>query len=803
MEQDTSGMKEMLSRIEKVEQENRKMMDWAASNASLLLGYHQGNAQKEDEKKWLLEENQIKAAYALNLCTVSVSQIVDYHDLYILEQEYEGILNNLNLENIPHDEELLSVLKRILDTITFFRILEEDKQRIEKRYQNKMKSAIWSSVPNLSVILATGNPVALAVSLISQVGIGYMNYRKEKEKINDERDEEMRELQRSAIEQFNALRRELFETAWKLASKYHFPDEYRLTERQISQYNHILTDRDPLRRYERLAFIKDQFKAYPNFHYYLGDAANDVAQDSRGRYTSAIREKYKVLAKECFRTYKAINNSSLLRTDPICAACNLAYADLLDPKADEALILDCLDRAVSAAGNSLDIIQLCAMGYLRMKKLDKAEKYLRMLSVEGYNTSANAQLLSRLYLHDYIRNAGSPAKLNAIRSDSDSLSLIAPDVRLFKLPNPGSKPDVKAIERSFVSAQVDSYTEITAYIVDALVNKTAALFNREYLNPFPDREHPLDYYLSKEWEASLDNALRQSSVKAAYLKSLGTKNKLINGIARAMNDLDDCFKDLPFWGEISVQDANAALDRARGGLESLQQKIWDQSYDDVRSEELVSLKIRENYLELYRQSFLDTAWAYLEYAGHPDNGDGYLSEFSSYEQGLRTICDKNGVTYPEREETVLQPTSGYMHDRMGSNLTDPHQDAMRSVIREWYQNLGEEGKKEAAILFQDDPRFSKKIGEIRLMSSVRFANNDVLAVLVSEQEEIAYYLLSDKILSLRKKKTVQEKMYASFNYPTDYQNSKLPLIGFHEGGIYRDIGYLLVTLNKMSSSVSD
>lgn len=44
---------------------------------------------------------QLKAAYALNLCTVSVSQIIDYNDVNIMEQEYEAILNNLNLEQMP------------------------------------------------------------------------------------------------------------------------------------------------------------------------------------------------------------------------------------------------------------------------------------------------------------------------------------------------------------------------------------------------------------------------------------------------------------------------------------------------------------------------------------------------------------------------------------------------------------------------------------------------------------------------------------------------------------------------------
>ena len=95
------------------------------------------------------DDQKIKTAFALNLCTVSVSQIIDYKDVVVLEQEYDAILNNLNLESIPKDEALLDILKQLLDTITFFRMQEGDKEFIDKEYQNKMKNAIWSAVPNI------------------------------------------------------------------------------------------------------------------------------------------------------------------------------------------------------------------------------------------------------------------------------------------------------------------------------------------------------------------------------------------------------------------------------------------------------------------------------------------------------------------------------------------------------------------------------------------------------------------------------------------------------------------------------
>lgn len=230
-----------------------------------------------EEGKKLSELEKKQAAYALNMCTVSVSQIIDYEDLNILEQEYDAILNNINLEHMPKDEALLNILKQLLDTITYFRIQEGDKKMIEKEYQHKMKNAIWAAVPNFGLIVAGGSPLTMAISLASQVGIGYMNYRRNKAEYNLDKEKQMWQLQRTAIEQFNGLRRELFNTAWRLADAYGFDDKLRLTEKQIKQYDEILLDQDEIRKYERLEAIKENFEAYPPFWYFIGNAANFIA----------------------------------------------------------------------------------------------------------------------------------------------------------------------------------------------------------------------------------------------------------------------------------------------------------------------------------------------------------------------------------------------------------------------------------------------------------------------------------------------------------------------------------------------
>lgn len=225
------------------------------------------------------KQEKFRAAYALNLCSVSVSQIIDYNDINILEQEYDAILNNLNLQEMPKDESFLDILKHLLDTITFFRIQEGEKKFVDQDYQKKMKDAIWKAIPSPNVIFASADPKVMAMALATQVGIGYMNYRRAKAENQDEYAKAKWKLHASALEQFNGLQRDLFTTAWRIADEYCFDDKLRLTENQIKQFNAILMDDNLIRKYERLESIQEQFEAYPPFWYQIGSAANKIAYE--------------------------------------------------------------------------------------------------------------------------------------------------------------------------------------------------------------------------------------------------------------------------------------------------------------------------------------------------------------------------------------------------------------------------------------------------------------------------------------------------------------------------------------------
>ena len=452
------------------------------------------NPIKVNQDKSICEHDQLKAAYALNLCTVSVSQIVDYKDLNVLEQEYELILNNLNLHNIPKDQALLHILRQILDTVTFFRIYEGDKMMLEKKYQQKIKNAIWNAIPSFGLI-AVGEPYTFAISMIASVGMGYMNYRKEKANTLTEREEQEWTLQRSAIEQFNALRRELFDTAWRLSDSYKFDDKYRLTESQISQYNSILMDSIPLRKYERLDSIKDNFEAYPPFWYYLANAAMDVVnvyknETAFGNNISAIN-KYTQLAEQNYQKYLD-KDIDLLRNNYIRSACDLEYAALLLdslPRIEEnekklrlCKINYLIDDAIKHCGSKLDILQIASIYYLKINKAEEATKHLRKLVIENYNTKTNSQLLSFIYLQETIFDSKkfitNTLKYKELVQFTDRTNLI-PWVNSEKEL---TKDHLRNINELFLYKQKEQLHSYFETIVNTIFHKEVISYNKELYN---------------------------------------------------------------------------------------------------------------------------------------------------------------------------------------------------------------------------------------------------------------------------------------------------------------------------------
>lgn len=396
---------------------------------------------------------QLRAAYALNLCTVSVAQIIDYNDIGILMQEYDNILNNLNMEAIPKNNALREALVQILETIKLCKISEGDRKLIDSEYQNRMKNAVWSAVPHLGLIFATGNPIAIAMNLATQVGISYMNYRRNKAEYQQGREREYWQIEKSDLEMISGLQQSLFGTSWQLAKTYNFPDEYRLTNQQVKDYNSTLLEDDPIKRYNSLSFMKDKFKAYPHFWYQMGSTANSIYRSEDLDISDSTRTMYKGHAIECFEHYRKLNKFNLLRQDAITSAWALEYIDLLDlnDENDREKAKELLEEAEAHAGTAKDVLELCAYAALNLGNYDDAIKLFKFLVNNDYNLEINARILSALLIYNF----RDPEKRDSVLSAYENISGVA---RKYLLPIPSTEEEWANFKPDWAKDEVSAGT---------------------------------------------------------------------------------------------------------------------------------------------------------------------------------------------------------------------------------------------------------------------------------------------------------------------------------------------------------
>lgn len=639
----------MAGQNQEVTAENQEILQRTLASIETMLGKPQENIphQKEytnDEKK--------RAAYALNCCTISVSQIVDYDDIYVLEQEYESILNNLNLENMPKDEALLDIYKQLLDTITFFRIQEGDKAMLEQEYQHKVKNAIWSAVPQISLAGLATNPIGAAINLATQVGIGYMNYRREKAEIQSEQEKQKWQLTRSAMEQFNGLRRELFTTAWRLADKYKFADNLRITEQQITIFNKILLEPDDLKRYERLNYIKNSFEAYTPFWYHLGNAAYKASQSM----CKADAERYRKIARDNYEKYiKNTDNAklNLFRQDHIRAACALELFELNSKEECDAYLLD---MAKDAAGNNFDVLEICALHYLQFENTKKtAKEILRMLVNENYNAVVNGQILSSIYVSEYIKN---PENLDEeARHNHETLQTRVNPSCLFPLPKLSSAQDEEDLVATFMDAQKCRLLENLRATLTALVGKYTIKFNQTLPSANQEEVDAQWYYSDdpdaiKRRMAEIERVFSQDN-EASYIRRLGF---FIPDRLDVLNQLCAAMETFPYInGKMFAKRIRDEVKHYKDVFKDIIEKVTKDSFG------------KEDIPSLFNQTFSDlTSKAFTaviqEFYGRISQFEK-MENISDAEASLRTFCIQQelniSVFMSNNDYTASHPKSEY------------------------------------------------------------------------------------------------------------------------------------------------
>ena len=239
------------------------------------------------------EYDPLHTISALNMAAVSISRILSTQDRIVLDQEYQSIMNNLNIGNIRPDSEIMELYRRILDTISRKRLRSEESEFLQARYDSEMKntiSQVVSAVAGAGTAIAvnggssllTGNVYGALGSIADGVMSGYFIYQ-DNSSVRNDIDRDLWKLKAEEITDMNEIQKQLLTSSWNLLNQYKLPDSARLAENAIKEFYQAAETQDVHKRLRMLRALEKDFRVYPPYWYYRAKAARESGDSEESR----------------------------------------------------------------------------------------------------------------------------------------------------------------------------------------------------------------------------------------------------------------------------------------------------------------------------------------------------------------------------------------------------------------------------------------------------------------------------------------------------------------------------------------
>ena len=231
----------------------------------------------------------IDAVMALNHMSASLNKIVLYDDKIILEDEYNNIINNLNLRAI-NDLEIIEVTTNLMKTLAAFKLSETERAQFQREYEQKLDDAIANASSKVSVVGHTREE--MVASLIVSVGSSYMYYQTLQSNASLALDTSNWALKKEDLSKLHNIQKEFLLTYWKIMQRYDIPDRWRITNNQFKRFTDIIKIPNSQMRQRKLLRMKEELQIFPTFWYELAIVAHMNEDD----YVEAVAfQKYEEL----------------------------------------------------------------------------------------------------------------------------------------------------------------------------------------------------------------------------------------------------------------------------------------------------------------------------------------------------------------------------------------------------------------------------------------------------------------------------------------------------------------------------
>ena len=331
-----------------------------------------------------VDEETLLSALALNYCRNSLVKIQSYNDRIVLDEEYNNIINNIDLSKI-RDEEIIELLEELMDTLSFYKLKEGDEKRLVAKYEKKVADAFYSSFSGVTNIIYVGggNPYAMAAAAVTQIGGAYANYRNNLVEYREELDDELWKLEKEAIEQLNDIQKRFLRNSWLLMQKREIPDIWRLTDLQLSEYVDILKDEDVSRKLRKLERRTKYFEAYPPYWYYFG--------------LTSLESNRKPEAIQSFNKFEDVHKG-FFREDNVYISVLMNKVVLMDSGKDKVEVLDYLSKMVNESTRDWRKNLFAALKYAELEHYDEAKELLQINIDNKHQISLHMRLMGEIYI---------------------------------------------------------------------------------------------------------------------------------------------------------------------------------------------------------------------------------------------------------------------------------------------------------------------------------------------------------------------------------------------------------------------
>lgn len=315
-------------------------------------------------------QTQLQVLEALNQIAVSLTHIITYNDKVVLDQEYNTIINNLNLNKIP-DADIITLLQELMDLLTTSKIQEHERAYLtrayEKNVENELKKRMSTRLLETDLLL---NPYTSILQAMLNVGSFYFNYRAKLNDYKKEREEALWKIDANIMQKLNDFYKKMLKYSWELMRRYNLPDEWRLNEKQLSNYIAILKEPDLEIRYRKLERLEENFKKFPPYWYYRGQAAQEIGNNKEAKY--------------CFNQFQTIHQG-ILRKDPYAASVAMCKTMLSPEKPDTVALKHDLEVILNNSEDSdWGNILFVALQYASLGDEDTAGRLIMRNLDNGY-----------------------------------------------------------------------------------------------------------------------------------------------------------------------------------------------------------------------------------------------------------------------------------------------------------------------------------------------------------------------------------------------------------------------------------